>query len=532
MSKHTHCILWTALLGVLLINILSMVDSRLTGTVSQESIVICHVPPDPDETMTILANALKGHLKHGDYEGPCQTSSSSAGSNVSSIDSSSSADFSATSSSSSETSSSSSSSSSMISESPSSSSTSSSSSQSSEAVSSDVPHWAADTSSVEQTRSVSIAGGGGGGWVDNTPIFRGHGLGEHASVLDFVLHMHGLEPSSTDSFGTGSLPIDNPAIDQALRAHAAICSMSRYFQQLLIARPTTPDFYVEWIATRLANTIGEDPDDMKEALLGRPHHHTKENTLPEDMHEEKCGADPYLYAPSLEEPIRHGQHTDESHPMEMEGTLPDLHIMDESTDRTVDFSVMQGTDIFKDYGTSLTHEMHLIIVRDDFRSFYHIHPKRDAFGVWHIPFTPEMGGTYWLYANFADKNGHSYALRFIRNYPGATGPVGMTIDISREREVDGYRIRLEPMTTPDGMAFAYHITDASGEPARLENFMGAFGHSVIISTEGFFIHSHPSMRANGDPIFYVDTPPGGFSRIFTQFQINGTVHTVVFDWAH
>lgn len=36
-----------------------------------DTVTVCHVPPDPDQTLEISESALSAHLGHGDTEGPC-----------------------------------------------------------------------------------------------------------------------------------------------------------------------------------------------------------------------------------------------------------------------------------------------------------------------------------------------------------------------------------------------------------------------------------------------------------------------------
>jgi streptogramin lyase len=421
----------------------------------------------------------------------------------------------------------------------SSSSSSAASSQESSSVSSLSLESSSSSAAAEDTQNQQASDEGNGnnnGWVDTSTVFRGHGLGEHASVLDFVLGIYGLQPDFSATSGKHMIVFPLTA-DRAVQEHAAICSMHRYLQQLLVVRPNTPDDYVDWIATRLANAIGEDPANMKEALLGHPLPAGSTAFL-QTVSDQGCAADAYVYVPPIDTaglssgPSVSAPHMDQSHLMEPITAPSQLQINDQSTDTDIAFSVLKadGT-VFNDYGTSLTKEMHLIIIRDDLRYFYHIHPSRDGLGMWHIPFVPDAGGTYWFYANFSERDGHSYALRFERTYPGAVGATGLTVDQSREREVDGYHFLLEPAPTDTGMSFAYHITDASGATVLLQNFMGAFGHSIIVSTNGYFVHSHPSLEQGGDPVFFINMPPPGLYRIFTQFQIKGSIHMVVFDWS-
>ncbi len=415
------------------------------------------------------------------------------------------------------------------------------SSQTSTAAAGDTTQWNAGTPSTAQPQS----GGGGGGGVpkEAQPLFRGHGLAEHASALDFILSNYDLQPRTVYSFSDQNAvpaPILSVDTERTVRMHGAICSMYRYFKQLIIARPNTPDDYVDWVAGKMADALGEDPVRMKAALLGHPHTHAGhvDDIHLQNISEHGCAANEYVY-----EALGHGAgqdgttplvhlHLDQSHLMETITTPEALRVDDRSTEAEITFSILRGNELFTDYGNSLTKEMHLIIVRDDLTSFYHVHPDRDAFGMWHIPFTPQTPGNYWLYANFSERDGHAYALRFPRTYgnAAAVSGTGTTFDFATQKSIDGYDVQLIPQETDTGTSFTYRIRDAEGKRVRPEHFMGAFGHSVILSTEGHFVHSHPSLRVNDDPVFFVEELPPGTYRIFAQFVIDETEHTFVFDW--
>lgn len=193
------------------------------------------------------------------------------------------------------------------------------------------------------------------------------------------------------------------------------------------------------------------------------------------------------------------------------------------------FSIREGDKFFTDYGISQTKEMHFIAVRDDLRYFQHVHPGRDSKGVWHVNFQPEAGGTYWLFADFVDSTGKTYTLRSDREFTGETGEYGLAKDLERVKTVDGYRIEVVSEQVGKEVSFTYHITDSSGKQVALEEYLGAKGHSVLISPSKDFIHTHPS--DDGDtPMFTTTLPPDPYYRAFTQFKINGKVVTVDFDW--
>lgn len=214
-----------------------------------------------------------------------------------------------------------------------------------------------------------------------------------------------------------------------------------------------------------------------------------------------------------------------------------LTIKDVSSPTEVSFQIEDGKDTLQDYGVSHTKEMHLIIVRDDLQNFHHLHPERDVQGTWSIPFTPPAGGTYWLYADFVDRQKSPHTIRFERTYEIAPGPYGIKENSETVKEVGGYRIALKTEKHGSEISFTYSITDAAGVPVALEEYLGARGHSVLISPSGDFIHTHPSTSSGqvseeeGElPTFITKLPAGSFHRMFTQFRIQGEVLTVSFDW--
>lgn len=207
-----------------------------------------------------------------------------------------------------------------------------------------------------------------------------------------------------------------------------------------------------------------------------------------------------------------------------------LIVRDQSTDSDIVFSVRDGDEVFMEYGISHTKEMHLIVVRDDLRHFQHVHPERDSAGVWRVAFTPPAGGTYWHYADFVGTDERPYTIRFDRAYAGNSGAYGTVKNFETAKTFDGYQISFQPVVSGNEVTFTHDITDRQGQSVQLEKYLGAKGHSVLISPSGDFIHTHASDEGD-KPVFATIKPSDGFYRVFTQFQINGKVVTVDFDWS-
>ncbi|HLD71407.1 MAG TPA: hypothetical protein VI873_02215 [Candidatus Peribacteraceae bacterium] len=215
------------------------------------------------------------------------------------------------------------------------------------------------------------------------------------------------------------------------------------------------------------------------------------------------------------------------------GDARELSLFDETdmASGELAFTIFSGEDIFTDYGVSHTKKMHLILVRDDLRHFSHVHPEMNDKGAWVVSYKAPAGGKYWVYADFVEANGAVHTIRFEQTYPGAAGESGLVKESTiREKTVDGLHVKLETGMNDHGSIFQYTVTDALGKPVKLESYLGALGHSVLINPSGGYIHTHPNDDENTLVFLVSDELQSDFYRIFTQFKSAGTVHTASFDW--
>ncbi len=211
------------------------------------------------------------------------------------------------------------------------------------------------------------------------------------------------------------------------------------------------------------------------------------------------------------------------------------------------FTIREGETVVQDFGISHTKDMHLIVVRKDLEHFQHLHPVKDDTGMWTIALKTPMGGTYWFYADFVDTGRQPQTLRLVKEMPGegqgegnvephlgdlVQDPDGYD---AAEKVVDTYRVQVATLQSSDGISFHYTVLDVAGKQVTFEEYLGEKGHSILISPEGDFVHTHPFKEYEGykesdRPVFFVSYPRDAFYRIFTQFKINGKVLAVDYDW--
>ena len=346
-------------------------------------------------------------------------------------------------------------------------------------------------------------------------LFKRYGLHTNAGY-SYTYHHENIHPAAFAS------PKEEAVWKE--KVHNVVCRMYTYLEHQREIHPTMKSGYIDWLADQVAQAIGEDPIEVKAALLGYPHKHTHASAALKNLGAAGCAAKGKQSAIKnedfAEQHALHGELVEDS---------SQFIILDQSTDAEISFKILDGEATFTDYGISHTKEMHLLIVRDDLRHFAHLHPERDADGTWRVPYVAPFGGTYWLFADFVDTDMQHHTVRFNRTYTGDPDDTGILRDMRKKKSVGKYIATLEEAPYSNGTLFTYHIEDAEGKAPSLETYLGTLGHSIVISTKGGFIHTHPS-PASDHLTFHVSDPVDDFYRIFTQFQVDGQIFTVEFDW--
>ncbi len=221
--------------------------------------------------------------------------------------------------------------------------------------------------------------------------------------------------------------------------------------------------------------------------------------------------------------------TDDGHEMVMQegGRALTIHLERGKTPNDVAFSIHEGRNVFLDYGVSHTQKMHLIVVRDDLQNFEHFHPLMDTSGIWHQNLFTD-GGTYRVYADFVDSEGGSYHPFFEYVVPGDKGAYGIEKDFSLSKMQDRFALQLKPTLNEHSISFTLSIIDQDdGQAPALQDYLGAKAHAIFLTQEGGFIHAH----AESVPLeFNAELESHTFYRIYIQFQIQGKLFTVPFDY--
>ncbi|MFC5921857.1 hypothetical protein [Micromonospora vulcania] len=177
--------------------------------------------------------------------------------------------------------------------------------------------------------------------------------------------------------------------------------------------------------------------------------------------------------------------------------------------------------------------LHLIVVRRDLTGYQHLHPTMAADGTWSVPLTLAQPGVWRAYADFT-----------VVADSGAQTAVTLGTDLVAP---GGYQPRVLPApatsTAVDGFTVGYQgspqsgVTvpltfriDAAGGPARLERYLGAYGHLVALREGDLgYLHVHPEPElVDGQVKFWLATPSPGRYRLYLDFQVAGAVHTAEF----
>lgn len=189
----------------------------------------------------------------------------------------------------------------------------------------------------------------------------------------------------------------------------------------------------------------------------------------------------------------------------------------------------------RDLLVSHTERLHLLIVDPSLGDYQHLHPQpgREE-GAWDFAFTPQVGGTYRVFADFVPA-ATGRGLYAFADLAVAGQPAAEVLAPEQQFEAAGHRFRklVEPMPVRAGrtaeLVLAIEPARGGGE-VPLELVMGAYAHVVAFDlARSGFAHLHPMA---GDPLappdrerpelrFQVTMPRAGTYVLWAQVRLDG-----------
>ena len=204
---------------------------------------------------------------------------------------------------------------------------------------------------------------------------------------------------------------------------------------------------------------------------------------------------------------------------------------------TYSFTIVDGDgQPVTHYTASHTKDLHLIVVRRDLSAFMHLHPSRDASGMWSTQLDLPAAGVYRVLADFIPAGADNpVVLGTDLSVGGTLAPTPLP-PTSTTSSVAGYDVTLSGDAVAGAAADLAFTVARGGRPVTdLQPYLGAFGHLVALRAGDLaYLHTHPATDASSDELggpqisFATEFPSPGSYRLFLQFQTGGQVHTAAF----
>ena len=194
--------------------------------------------------------------------------------------------------------------------------------------------------------------------------------------------------------------------------------------------------------------------------------------------------------------------------------------------------VIDGPDGRPVTGYTVEHdkELHLIVVGRDLSGYAHVHPERDADGVWTVTAPALEPGSYRVFADFVPADGEALTLGADLTVPGDYEPVELPAPAA-DATVDGYEVAFEGELVAGTESELTITVTRDGEPVTdLQPYLGALGHLVAIRDGDLaYLHVHPLDETDGaggpQVRFAVEVPTGGTYGLYFDFSHGDEVRT-------
>ncbi len=199
---------------------------------------------------------------------------------------------------------------------------------------------------------------------------------------------------------------------------------------------------------------------------------------------------------------------------------------------------LDGKTVIFNYDDEMQRTIHLIVIRDDFATFAHLHPAFDTTtGAFVQEFTKQPNHRYFVYADTAPHGIGQQVFRFTLASAGEAAAVKVSSAPSAPSASAGpYTVVLEKTTLAANTPQSLDLTvNENGQPAQdLGTYLGAPAHCVFVNTSSLaYVHIHPMVRndthvkgpihmnmTGAGPLMEMHLPalPAGTYKLWIQFR--------------
>jgi hypothetical protein len=209
-----------------------------------------------------------------------------------------------------------------------------------------------------------------------------------------------------------------------------------------------------------------------------------------------------------------------------------------------------GGSPIRSYDLDMTKVLHVIIVSDDFKTFFHVHPAFAPNGHFALDQTLPRPGLYHVYADGRPAGIGQQVFRFdLRSGNALAGAPRDLSERSAVAQVDGYSVTLSSLSLRIGSAaqIGVRITKAGKPAADVHPYLGALAHAVFIDAGDLsYVHAHPVMEGmamesastmvysndaavvSPNMVMHVEVREPGTYKLWFQFHAGATLHVATF----
>ena len=199
----------------------------------------------------------------------------------------------------------------------------------------------------------------------------------------------------------------------------------------------------------------------------------------------------------------------------------------------VQYAIGSSTPVLQ-YARTEGEPVHVILVRDDFRAFSHVHPAYAGSGHYRVRVALDAGHRFYAFIASHPAGDPPQVFRFTLQAGAPPHHVDTSLEApSRGGNAGPYRITLSADRLPAGKpkSIGVNVTRA-GRTVSLTPFRGAAAHMMFIDPQSLqYVHVDAHTQGAGRIVLNVPALPRGVYRMWLQFEPQRAILTVPFTLA-